>query len=212
MFRRFVCASASAITLAGSALAADLPSRAAPPVYAPPVPSFSWTGVYAGGQIGYAEGASNTSISDGGFANGFTPPTPTTPPTSTTTTTTGGAGANSDGTLAQSIGGAGGNGGLQVSGGLGGAGGVSVGAGNVGAITTGAGGSGGIIAQSLGGGTGGGATAGAISAAAISAASPGPISAAAAESRHSFHPLQLFRLQSFSRLSQWRDRRRPCRL
>ena len=57
MFRRFICASASVIALTASALAADLPSRAAPPVYAPPVPSVSWTGVYAGGQIGYGWGA-----------------------------------------------------------------------------------------------------------------------------------------------------------
>jgi outer membrane immunogenic protein len=47
-------ASVGAVALAGSALAADLPSRAPPPVYLPPAPIFTWTGVYLGGQIGYA--------------------------------------------------------------------------------------------------------------------------------------------------------------
>jgi outer membrane immunogenic protein len=38
-----------------AALAADLPSRQAPPVFVPP-PIFTWTGVYVGGQIGYEWG------------------------------------------------------------------------------------------------------------------------------------------------------------
>jgi len=48
-------------TIAGSAFAADLPSRRAPPVYAPPppIPVFSWTGFYVGGQVGYEFGRSN---------------------------------------------------------------------------------------------------------------------------------------------------------
>jgi opacity protein-like surface antigen len=41
---------AAAAILAGSAFAADL----APPP--PPVPVFTWTGLYVGGQIGYAWG------------------------------------------------------------------------------------------------------------------------------------------------------------
>jgi outer membrane immunogenic protein len=49
-------------TLAGSALAADLPSRRAPPVYIPPPPAFSWTGVYVGGQVGYAFGRDTSSL------------------------------------------------------------------------------------------------------------------------------------------------------
>lgn len=54
MLRNLTMASVGALALAGSALAADLPSRAPPPVFAPPAPVFSWTGVYLGGQIGYA--------------------------------------------------------------------------------------------------------------------------------------------------------------
>jgi outer membrane immunogenic protein len=46
MIRRILLASASAMALAGTALAADLPSRAPPPVYLPPPPT--WTGFYAG--------------------------------------------------------------------------------------------------------------------------------------------------------------------
>ncbi len=55
---------ASAVALAllsTTALAADLPSRRAPPVYAPPppIPVFTWTGFYVGGQVGYEFGKSN---------------------------------------------------------------------------------------------------------------------------------------------------------
>lgn len=54
MHRKFLLASVSAIAFTGSAaLAADLPSRAPPPVYVPPAPIFTWTGIYVGGQIGY---------------------------------------------------------------------------------------------------------------------------------------------------------------
>ena len=69
--------STSAI-LAGSALAADLPSRRAPPVYAPPpIPVFTWTGLYVGGQVGYEFGTSNalaTNVVTGaGLATGASP-------------------------------------------------------------------------------------------------------------------------------------------
>jgi outer membrane immunogenic protein len=41
-----------------SAFAADLPVAKGPPIYTPPVPVFTWTGVYVGGQIGYQWGQS----------------------------------------------------------------------------------------------------------------------------------------------------------
>lgn len=43
--------------VSSTAFAADLPSRRAPPVYVPPVvPTFTWTGFYVGGDVGYAFG------------------------------------------------------------------------------------------------------------------------------------------------------------
>ena len=61
-----VVLSMSAITV----FAADLPSRIAPPVYIPPpVPVFTWTGFYFGGNAGYAFNA-HTSV--GGGTSGFT--------------------------------------------------------------------------------------------------------------------------------------------
>jgi outer membrane immunogenic protein len=47
--------------LSTTAFAADLPSRRAPPVYAPapPIPVFTWTGAYVGGQVGYEFGKDN---------------------------------------------------------------------------------------------------------------------------------------------------------
>jgi len=56
MLRRILLASAGAISIAAPALSADLPSRAPPPVYIPPTPIFTWTGIYVGGQVGYAWG------------------------------------------------------------------------------------------------------------------------------------------------------------
>ncbi len=54
MIRRTLLASVGAIALTGSAaLAADLPSRAPPPVYLPPPPVFTWTGLYVGLNAGY---------------------------------------------------------------------------------------------------------------------------------------------------------------
>ncbi len=43
------------VLLSTTAFAADLPSRRAPPAYAPPppIPVFTWTGFYVGGQVGY---------------------------------------------------------------------------------------------------------------------------------------------------------------
>ncbi|MBX9930328.1 MAG: porin family protein [Methylobacterium sp.] len=51
MFRKLIFASA-VITTSGAALAADLPRRAAPPVFVQ-VPVFTWTGAYFGINAGY---------------------------------------------------------------------------------------------------------------------------------------------------------------
>jgi len=59
MIRRILLASASALALAGTAAAADLPSRAPPPVYVPPPPT--WTGFYVGVNAGY-EWAASTGV------------------------------------------------------------------------------------------------------------------------------------------------------
>ena len=54
---KFTAAASVALALvAGSAFAADLPSRKEAPVYVPPPPSFSWTGLYGGINIGYGFG------------------------------------------------------------------------------------------------------------------------------------------------------------
>jgi outer membrane immunogenic protein len=60
MFRRTLLASAGAMALTGAALAADLPSRAPPPVYLPPPPIFTWTGLYVGINAGYTWSNNNT--------------------------------------------------------------------------------------------------------------------------------------------------------
>ncbi|MGO9006472.1 MAG: outer membrane protein [Beijerinckiaceae bacterium] len=70
MFRKFLLSTAALVALGGSAFAADLPSRSAPPLYMPPPPPvFTWTGVYIGGQIGYEWGNSNSAL----FPTGTSP-------------------------------------------------------------------------------------------------------------------------------------------
>ena len=61
VIRSFLLSTVALAAVAGSAFAADLPSRRAPPVYAPPppIPVFTWTGFYVGGQVGYEFGKSN---------------------------------------------------------------------------------------------------------------------------------------------------------
>jgi len=55
MIRKFSLATAVLVAASASAFAADLPSRRPPPVYTP-VPLFTWTGFYVGGDIGYTWG------------------------------------------------------------------------------------------------------------------------------------------------------------
>ncbi|MEZ0249825.1 MAG: porin family protein, partial [Methylobacteriaceae bacterium] len=50
------------IAFAGSALAADLPRRAAPPPVFQPVPVFTWTGFYAGFNAGYGFGTQDDRV------------------------------------------------------------------------------------------------------------------------------------------------------
>jgi outer membrane immunogenic protein len=56
MIRRVLLASAGVVALSAGAFAADLPSRKEAPIYVPPPPIFTWTGVYIGGQVGYEFG------------------------------------------------------------------------------------------------------------------------------------------------------------
>jgi outer membrane immunogenic protein len=53
--RKLVASAIGFALLSGTAMAADLPSRHAAPVYVPPAapPIFTWTGLYIGGQVGY---------------------------------------------------------------------------------------------------------------------------------------------------------------
>jgi outer membrane immunogenic protein len=60
MLRRTLLASAGAIALTGAAFAADLSSRAPPPVFLPPPPVFTWTGFYIGINAGGHFGGSKT--------------------------------------------------------------------------------------------------------------------------------------------------------
>jgi outer membrane immunogenic protein len=48
MLKKLLVSSIAVTAMLGSALAADLPRRAPPPVYVPPPPVFTWTGFYVG--------------------------------------------------------------------------------------------------------------------------------------------------------------------
>jgi outer membrane immunogenic protein len=77
MFRKILLSTAALFAVSGTAFAADLPARSAPPVYVPPPPPiFTWTGAYIGGQIGYEFGhSSTTGITAAGAADqiGYSP-------------------------------------------------------------------------------------------------------------------------------------------
>jgi outer membrane immunogenic protein len=59
---KFLIGAALVAVTSTTALAADLPSRRAPPVYVPPIvaPAFTWSGMYAGINAGYAFDANTT--------------------------------------------------------------------------------------------------------------------------------------------------------
>ena len=64
----------AATALAGSAYAADLPSRRAPPpAYIPPVPIFTWTGFYIGANAGGAFRTNNNLYNNALFFGGAAP-------------------------------------------------------------------------------------------------------------------------------------------
>src|SRR6476620_7167907 len=60
MLRKILMTTVAASAMAGSAYAADLPSRQPPPAYVPPVPIFTWTGFYIGANVGGVFRANNS--------------------------------------------------------------------------------------------------------------------------------------------------------
>ena len=59
--KKLLTSLAAFTALTAAASAADLPRRAAPPVFVP-VPVFTWTGFYAGFNAGYGFDASNDTV------------------------------------------------------------------------------------------------------------------------------------------------------
>lgn len=59
--RNLLLSTVAFAALAGTAFAADLPSRKEAPVYVAPTPAFSWTGFYVGADIGGAFSSTNLS-------------------------------------------------------------------------------------------------------------------------------------------------------
>ena len=71
MLRRTLLVSVGAMALTGAAFAADLPSRAPPPVFLPPPPVFTWTGLYLGINAGgtWSSSSSVETTTDDVFGN-----------------------------------------------------------------------------------------------------------------------------------------------
>jgi outer membrane immunogenic protein len=69
--RKILLSSVALLGLTAGAFAADLPSRKEAPVYIPPPPVFTWTGVYVGGQVGYGFG--HDRIGTAAAVTGFSP-------------------------------------------------------------------------------------------------------------------------------------------
>ncbi len=67
MIRKFFMAGVALAAISGSALAADLPSRMAPPVYTPQLPIWTWTGFYVGINGGYAGNQVSQDLNYGGI-------------------------------------------------------------------------------------------------------------------------------------------------
>jgi outer membrane immunogenic protein len=71
VINKLLLSSALLALLAVPAIAADLPSRHAPPVYVPPpIPVFTWTGAYIGGQVGYEFGKDSNGFGQSSSTNG----------------------------------------------------------------------------------------------------------------------------------------------
>jgi len=74
MLRKILMTTVAASAMVGSAYAADLPRRAPPPAYVPPVPIFTWTGFYIGANVGGAFRANNRGpLEDAVFFGGAAP-------------------------------------------------------------------------------------------------------------------------------------------
>lgn len=72
MFKKILVGALAGLGFAGSALAADLPSRYSAPV-APYVEPFTWTGIYGGINGGYNFGNTKTTLSAGGESLSWNP-------------------------------------------------------------------------------------------------------------------------------------------
>ncbi len=62
LLRKILMSTVVLVGAMGAASASDLPTTKGPPAYIPPPPVFTWTGLYAGGQVGYQWGTTDTNI------------------------------------------------------------------------------------------------------------------------------------------------------